>query len=650
MPFLKSNKHSALLCFLFLFGNFVMLAQVPQVILKLDDLKYEQGLVHPGWIQVIDFLKAEHTTGTIGLIGNSLEKDQAAYFDWIKDRHDEGFEIWHHGYCHCQWEEGEKKIREYRGTSFEDQVESLQKTQNLAQEKLGITLRSFGAPYNSTDQNTVQAMYSIPDLKVWMYRNTKGPSAQLDLRRISAVNIEYPTHNADFKQFKKNYKKYKEEPLLVIQGHPKSWVEDPKRFDDFKKIVRYLKKQGTVFTTPYAYYLEKEKSTKSAYPKEVEPALYRLSDLKQARTKFQQNDPIYLDLVQKLRTKADTLLDQKSFSVVHKKLLPASKNKHDYYSMGPYWWPNPDTEDGLPYIRKDGKVNPESKDYDRGQLGSLTNAVFTLGLTYFYTQEEKYAEKAHELTRTWFLDPATRMNPHLEYGQAIPGITEGRGIGLIETGSFIRILDAIHLMNESNAIPETTIQDLQLWFDTFTHWMLGSPKGWDERLWHNNHGSSFDSQVISYSKFIGADSIAELILDSVIIKRINRQVMPDGSQPWELSRTKSMSYSLKNLDHLMENAILGLHYNKDLWNYESPDGRSITKALHFLIPYMMGEKEWTYTQYNGIEGQMNRFKELVWIANLYLEDELIEQTFKALFTDEQAADNLLLLYPNFSNE
>ena len=108
-----------------------------------------------------------------------------------------------------------------------------------------------------------------------------------------------------------------------------------------------------------------------------------------------------------------------------------------------------------------------------------------------------------------------------------------------------------------------------------------------------------------------------------------------------------MNYSLKNLDHLMENAILANHYGKDLWNYESPDGRSITKAIHFLIPYMLGEKEWTYTQYGGIEGQMGRFEELIWIAHLYLEDELIQKTAKTLFSQTPPAGNTLLLYPKF---
>ena len=136
--------------------------EAPQVILKLDDLKYEKGLVHPGWQQVVDFLNKEKITGTIGLIGNSLETEDERYFQWIKDRQAEGYEIWHHGYCHCKPMVGEKECREFRGTSYDYQLDNLQRTQQLAQQKLNISFQTFGAPYNSTDANTAKALTQIP--------------------------------------------------------------------------------------------------------------------------------------------------------------------------------------------------------------------------------------------------------------------------------------------------------------------------------------------------------------------------------------------------------------------------------------------------------------------------------------------------------
>ena len=180
--------------------------------------------------------------------------------------------------------------------------------------------------------------------------------------------------------------------------------------------------------------------------------------------------------------------------------------------------------------------------------------------------------------------------------------------------------------------------------------MVTSQNGWDERMWHNNHGSSYDSQVAGFSLFTGEDPIATVILDSVKIKRIDRQIEPDGSQPWELERTKSMSYSIKNIDHLMENAILAQRHGIDLWNYKSTDGRSIKQAVRFLIPFMLGEKEWTYTQYGGIESKMMDFKEMIWIANLYLDDELIQYAFDKLCVNDDDPLKINLLYPVFISD
>lgn len=224
------------------------------IILKLDDLWCEQDLVHEGWEQVVRFLNRKKVKGTIGIVGNSLEEDNADYFDWIKAREKEGYEIWHHGFCHCRHKVGDTEIREYRGTTYEEQLTSIQNTQQLAEEKLGITLRSYGAPYNSTDEFTAKALEEVPDLKVWIYKETKMPTSKFLLNRIAAVNIEYPVHQPDLEQFKAGYETYKNEPILIIQGHPRSWVEDKKRFKTFKKIIRYLKKENVVFTTPFEYY------------------------------------------------------------------------------------------------------------------------------------------------------------------------------------------------------------------------------------------------------------------------------------------------------------------------------------------------------------------------------------------------------------
>ena len=135
----------------------------------------------------------------------------------------------------------------------------------------------------------------------------------------------------------------------------------------------------------------------------------------------------------RLLREADQALQEGPFSVVDKEAVPPSGDKHDYMSRGTYWWPDPDKPDGLPYVRRDGEVNPEIYDYDSRRLGRMCSSVDTLALAYFLSDYEDFAERAALLLRTWFLDEARRMNPHLEYGQGIPGICKGRGIGIIDT-------------------------------------------------------------------------------------------------------------------------------------------------------------------------------------------------------------------------
>ncbi|MDP5172128.1 MAG: polysaccharide deacetylase family protein [Bacteroidia bacterium] len=225
----------------------------PQVILKLDDLGYEEGLVHPGWQKVVDFLNEEKVIGTIGLIGDSFLEGDSAYFQWIKDRHEEGYEIWNHGFCHCKPMVDSVEHREFRGMSFGYQLNQVQQTQQLAKEKVGITLTSFGAPYNSTDSATAAALAQIPELTIWMYKETTFPTEKTILPRIPEVNIEYPVHVPDVDQFKAGYAQFKSEPVLIIQGHPRSWTEDSIRWDNFTAIVHFLKSEGVTFTTPQAY-------------------------------------------------------------------------------------------------------------------------------------------------------------------------------------------------------------------------------------------------------------------------------------------------------------------------------------------------------------------------------------------------------------
>ena len=304
--------------------------------------------------------------------------------------------------------------------------------------------------------------------------------------------------------------------------------------------------------------------------------------------------------LKKLIADADKAVAVTPPSVMQKTKVPPSGDKHDYMSIAPYYWPDPETKDGLPYVRKDGKVNPESReeaanDTLRARLVGTT--VETLALGYYFTRDEKYAEHAATVLRTWFLDPATKMTPHFRFAQAVPGVNDGRGTGILEARGLADAADAAILLNGSKHWSAADQQALLAWGDVYFEWLLGSKNGQDEHAAKNNHGTWYDVQAVKWALVLGRKDKAKEICAEAATRRIGVQIQPDGKQPLELARTASFSYSCFNLRALSALAGLGEHAGVDLWKHRSADGRSLVAALDFLVPYLgKSPKPWTMQQ------------------------------------------------------
>lgn len=310
-----------------------------------------------------------------------------------------------------------------------------------------------------------------------------------------------------------------------------------------------------------------------------------------------KQDPRYKEVAKRLRKNADIALKRGPYSVVNKHEVAPSGDKHDYLSYARYWWPNPDTSDGMPYIRRDGKTNKDMLDKgDRDTIGMLYDDVETLALAAYLLHDDASANHAGLLLRTWFLDPATRMNPHLRFGQAIPGRNDGRGSGIIDTRHFIRVIDAVALLNETGHWPDSDQAALIAWMKQYLEWLQTDPMGKDEGSEKNNHGSWYDAQVAAIAMFVGERETARQIVENAKVKRIAGCIQPNGEQPAELERTKGLHYCVFNMSAISVIARIGEHLNVDLWNYQSGDGRSLRRGLDFVLPYMTGKKEWPHKQ------------------------------------------------------
>jgi hypothetical protein len=300
-----------------------------------------------------------------------------------------------------------------------------------------------------------------------------------------------------------------------------------------------------------------------------------------------------------LERDADKGLTIKPTSVMDKGVTPPSGDKHDYMSQAPYWWPDPAKPAGRPYLRRDGVRNPEiNRISDHDNLGRLTSAVSTLGLAFYLTGRREYATHATRLLRVWFLDSATRMNPHLQFGQGIPGINEGRGIGIIETRGLPEMLDGVALVAGSPEWRAADHADLKAWMGAYVKWLVESAHGQEEAKNGNNHETWYDVQVASLALFTGRSDLARRTLERSR-ERIATQIEPDGRQPRELERTRAWDYSAFNLTAFFHLGTIGKRVGVDLWGHRTADGRSLRQALEFLIPYATGEKRWTYEQITG---------------------------------------------------
>jgi hypothetical protein len=375
-------------------------------------------------------------------------------------------------------------------------------------------------------------------------------------------------------------------------------------------VLMNIEKRFATWTTCVLLFVCVQASSAAETAPAAGPRVFLLDvhHLQATRARISKGEATLAPALAQLERDAQAALKAGPFSVVNKTVTPPSGDKHDYLSLAPYFWPNPNTSSGFPYIRRDGERNPDINEIpDHKAMGELIDAVETVALAYYFKGDEKYATKASELLRVWFLDPKTRMNPHLQFAQGIPGVNTGRGIGIIETARLGQLVDAIGLLAGSKAWSQADQRGMEKWCASYLDWLLESQHGREEAAAKNNHGTHYDVQVVSLALFVGRKEVATNTLKAVSQKRIAMQIEPDGRQPLELERTKAWSYSISNLRGLMLLARLGEHVGVDLWNFRTTDGRSIRKAAEYLVPFALRERDWPFQQIDGFSPRAAAF-------------------------------------------
>jgi hypothetical protein len=306
-----------------------------------------------------------------------------------------------------------------------------------------------------------------------------------------------------------------------------------------------------------------------------------------------QTDPAAKAAYDALIARAEKAMARSLYTVVDKKAAPPSRDPHDYLSLAPYWWPDPSKPGGVPYMRKDGEINPDrnTDKFDVTDLEGMSSDVETLSLAYFFSDNPRYAGRAASLVRTWFLTPQTRMNPNMNYAQAVPGREEGRAEGVLDTSRLERVVEGIGLIGPAGKITAEEQKSLEKWFSDYLDWMQASKNGKAENAAKNNHGMWFDAQTSQFALFARRPEMTKAVAEAFGRKRISPQVTPEGKLPLELARTRSLHYSIYALFAAYDVADMARCVGVDVWNY-ADGGKSLRGATDFLKPYYRKVATW----------------------------------------------------------
>jgi len=264
---------------------------------------------------------------------------------------------------------------------------------------------------------------------------------------------------------------------------------------------------------------------------------------------------------------------------------------HDFFSEGDYWWPDPQNPNGL-YVQRDGMSNPDNFNEHRRALMRLSVQVPALVAAWKITRNARYAKHAARHLRAWFLDPSTRMNPNLQYAQAIHGRFSGRGIGIVDTIHLVEVARAIEILKDSSALSMSELGGITQWFTDYLTWLTTSKNGLEEREAKNNHGTCWVMQVSAFAHLTGDQKLLDYCRDRFKTEIVPNQIAADGSFPQELRRTKPYGYSLFNLEAMATICQILSTPEDNLWTFQLFDGRGVKRSMEYMTPFIRDKKSW----------------------------------------------------------
>jgi len=302
-----------------------------------------------------------------------------------------------------------------------------------------------------------------------------------------------------------------------------------------------------------------------------------------------------IESVHNLRADAERHLREGPWTITSDRPKDLDLDVHDYYSEASYWWPDPANPTG-PYVRKDGLTNPGRFLANKTAMNAMCEAVLSLGAAAYLLDDPRYARRAALVIHTWFVNPQTRMNPNLEYSQAIRGSDSGRGAGVLDGRVFIQAIQGMEFLSNTGAWDERDQKAVHEWFAEYLNWLIHSRRGGDEKHSGNYHASWWTAQVASVASFLEDTATGQMAFDYYRNTLFPSQIRKDGSAPREEARTKSVSYSSFNAEAYATICRIAQVNGVDLWGVHTKDGATLATVIDYLAPVMKEPARWRKEQ------------------------------------------------------
>ena len=294
-----------------------------------------------------------------------------------------------------------------------------------------------------------------------------------------------------------------------------------------------------------------------------------------------------------IMTEAAWAMQQKPITVTAETCSRSAGGRHDFYSEGDYWWPDPKNPNG-PYIQKDGMTNPDNFVAHRLAMIRFSRIVGALASAYKLTHNAKYVKQITIHLKAWFIDAETLMNPNLQYAQALKGITTGRGIGIIDTIQLMEVVQGLMAVEHDPVMNRAVVNGVRNWFEQYITWLITSKNGLEEKAAKNNHGTCWTMQTACFARFTHNQAIMDTCSNRYKTILLPNQMAADGSLPLELKRTKPFGYSIFDLDALTTLCQILSTPANNLWEYKTADGRFMQTGISYLYPYLADKSKWPF--------------------------------------------------------